>query len=56
LLDRGWQAWAARQLDVDRATICRDVDAILAEISPPGLRLSHGLLRALAEPLPVRVE
>src|SRR5687768_12715095 len=51
-LGRGWQSWAARQFDVDRATVCRDVDAILSDISPPGLVLSHGVLRALAEPLP----
>ena len=29
MTDRGWQAYTARTLGVDRATICRDVDVIL---------------------------
>ena len=49
MTDRGWQAWAARQLGVSRATLCRDVDAILAEQF--GRRgtfcITHRLLRAL---------
>src|SRR3954471_13174231 len=35
-IERGWQSSAARTLGVDRATICRDVDALLGEIFGSG--------------------
>src|SRR3954451_5131467 len=35
-IERGWQSRAARTLGVDRATICRDVDALLGEIFGTG--------------------
>ena len=31
-VERGWQTRAARILGVDRATTCRDLDALLSEI------------------------
>jgi hypothetical protein len=42
ITERGWQTATARALDVDRATICRDVDAILSNLG-----LSYFALRAL---------
>lgn len=50
---RGWQTRVARDLGVDRATICRDVDALLREMFEPvqfgGLRfvVTCRFLRAL---------
>src|SRR4051794_29038643 len=53
-VERGWQARVARTLDVDRATVCRDVDALLSEMFGTGglvgtgfeLRITCRLLRA----------
>jgi len=44
MADHGWQARAARALGVDRATICRDVDVLLADVLGVG---GYRLLRAL---------
>jgi hypothetical protein len=54
-IERGWQTRAARELGVDRATICRDVDALLGQISGTGkldgmnfeFRITRRLLCAL---------
>src|SRR4051794_40536014 len=54
-IERGWQTRAARELGVDRATICRDVDALFLEIFGPGkiagtgyeIRITCRVLRAL---------
>jgi hypothetical protein len=42
MTDRGWQAETARALGVDRATVCRDVDAILEPLG-----ITYRLIRAL---------
>src|SRR5215208_5646806 len=34
-IERGWQSRTARELGVGRATICRDVDAVLADLFGP---------------------
>lgn len=44
-IERGWQTRAARALGVDRATVCRDVDAILGEIFGTGTRVGEFELR-----------
>src|SRR3954453_1869315 len=41
-IERGWQTRTARELGVDRATICRDMDAILGEIFGTGKVSSMG--------------
>jgi hypothetical protein len=54
-IERGWQTRAARTLGVDRATVCRDVDALLLELFGDGeirgtdlrFRITCRLLRAL---------
>lgn len=48
-VQRGWQTRAASTLGVDRATICRDVDALLRETFGAGesFRITCRLLRAL---------
>src|SRR5438067_8234189 len=54
-VERGWQTRTARALGVDRATICRDLDAMLSEMFGTGeiagaglqLRLTCRVLRAL---------
>ena len=54
-IERGWQTRAAHTLGVDRATICRDVDALLGEIFGTGtvavagfeIRITCRFLRAL---------
>ena len=54
-VERGWQTRAARDLGVDRATICRDLDAMLGEMfgtqELPGtglqLRITCRVLRAI---------
>ena len=52
---RGAQAEIARRLGVHRSTVCRDLEEILAELSPRGWRFSYGLLQALATPIRLRV-
>jgi len=49
MTERGWQARTARELGVSRATVCRDVDALLAELFGSGgpFRITFRLLRAL---------
>jgi hypothetical protein len=54
-VQRGWQTRAAHTLGVDRATVCRDVDALLAEMFGTAeirgtglqLRITCRVLRAL---------
>ena len=54
-VERGWQSNAARALGVDRATVCRDLDALLGEMFGAGkvealgfeLRITCRFLRAL---------
>ena len=54
-VERGWQTKAARTLCVDRATVCRDLDALLGEMFGAGkivgmgfeLRITCRVLRAL---------
>jgi hypothetical protein len=36
-VQRGWQTRAARTLGVDRATVCRDLDALVGEIFGNGM-------------------
>ena len=49
MTERGWQARTARELGVSRATVCRDVDALLAELfgGRGPIRVTARLLRAL---------
>ncbi|MGE4056657.1 MAG: hypothetical protein AB7F99_17850, partial [Vicinamibacterales bacterium] len=49
MTDRGWQSWAARQLGVSRASVCRDVDAIIQAESGGGrpFRITFQFIRAL---------
>src|SRR4051812_28239867 len=48
-IERGWQTRAARELDVDRATVCRDVNALLSEMFGTGgpFKITCRLFRAL---------
>jgi hypothetical protein len=54
-VERGWQTRAARTLGVDRATVCRDLDALLGEMFGAGkivgmgfeLRITCRFVRAL---------
>ena len=54
-VERGWQTRAAKTLGVDRATICRDLDALLGEMfgngeadgAEFGLQITCRFLRAL---------
>ena len=54
-IERGWQTRTAQSLGVDRATICRDLDALLGEMFGNGtvagtgfeLRITCRFLRAL---------
>ena len=54
-VERGWQTRAAKTLGVDRATICRDLDALLSEMFGDGkvagtgfgIRITCRFLRAL---------
>ena len=51
MTERGWQARTARELGVSRATVCRDVDALLAEMfgGREPIRITFRLLRAVQQ-------
>ena len=60
-IERGWQTRTAQTLGVDRATVCRDVDALLGDMFGTGevagtgfeIRITCRFLRAL---LPTQAE